>query len=189
MKIQRVFFQKDPTTDRSPRSTRGGATGMSWRLRPGACGGSGGAPGTGRGGAPEQRLRLVAGVPQVLQEAEHDAGRAAAGAEAWHAPGRHLHGVELQQAVQHPPPLPAPPPVTCHLAVWAPWPMYNRFCLTWLYSKEASSDMLGLTRWSSSRSWRVRHREKCQVWWNSWKHSSNPDVAGFAPWLMYDRSA
>jgi len=62
---------------------------------------------------PEQRLLLLlrgalagGGVPQVLQEAEHDVRLAGAGPEARLA-GLQGHRVVLQQLHQHPPALPA----------------------------------------------------------------------------------
>ena len=56
--------------------------------------------------APEQRLLLLAGVPQVLQEAEHDIGRAAASAVPRRPRLLHRQRVIPQQLHQHAPALP-----------------------------------------------------------------------------------
>lgn len=54
-----------------------------------------------------QRLRLLAGMPQVLEEAEHDVRLAAAGAIAAGARLGQRQRVVAQQFHQHPPALPA----------------------------------------------------------------------------------
>ena len=56
--------------------------------------------------SPEQRLLLLAGVPQVLQEAKHDVGRAAAGAIPRRPRLLYRQRVVPQQLHQHAPALP-----------------------------------------------------------------------------------